>query len=203
MRRIIPVKAIKSFQIRMRKNNVSDDNFFSGIYITYFPKMVRFAREYVLAEEEAKNIVQDLFLYLWERRDTLGAVSNLNAFLFTLLKNRCIDYYRHFIQIHAKKESLDRVQERELHLRMESLQQFDTHMFTEEEIEELLEKAIANLPEKCRQVFILSRMEGFKHEEIAKQLDISVHTVQNHIVSALRKLKAELKDYLPLFIFMI
>lgn len=52
-------------------------------------------------------------------------------------------------------------------------------------------------------IFILSRMEGLKHEEIAQQLDISVHTVQNHISSAIRKLKNELKDYLPLFLFIV
>ena len=73
----------------------------------------------------------------------------------------------------------------------------------EKEIENLLAQAIEHLPEKCRQVFILSRMNGLKHEEIATQLNISVHTVQNHIVTAIRKLKVELKDYLPLFIFII
>lgn len=187
----------------MPTNIITNDKEFSGIYITYFPKMVRFASEYTVSDEDAKNVVQDLFLYLWERRDTLNAISNLNAFLFTLLKNRCIDYYRQYTRINAKKESLDQLRERELHLRIEALEQFDTYMFSENEIEELLEKAIANLPEKCRQVFILSRMEGLKHEEIARQLGVSAHTVQNHIVTALRKLKIELKDYLPLFFFII
>lgn len=86
---------------------------------------------------------------------------------------------------------------------MEALMQFDENIFTEKEIEDLLAHAIEHLPEKCRQVFILSRMNGLKHEEIATQLNISVHTVQNHIVTAIRKLKVELKDYLPLFIFII
>lgn len=187
----------------MKTNIITSDKGFSRIYMIYFPKMVRFASEYTISDEDAKNVVQDLFLYLWERRDTLNAISNLNAYLFTLLKNRCIDYYRQYTRINAKKESLDLLQERELHLRIEALEQFDTNMFSENEIEELLEKAIANLPEKCRQVFILSRMEGLKHEEIAQQLNISVHTVQNHIITALRKLKIELKDYLPLFLFMM
>jgi RNA polymerase sigma-70 factor (ECF subfamily) len=136
---------------------------FSRIYLLYFPKMVRFAQEYVISEEEAKNIVQDLFLYLWEQRETLSAISNLNAFLFTLIKNRCIDYYRHYSRFERKKESLDAIQERELHLKMEALRQFDVTMFTAHEIEEILDKAIQRLPEKCRQVFILSRMEGLKH----------------------------------------
>lgn len=176
---------------------------FSKIYRIYFPKLVRFSREYVVSTEDAENIVQDIFMYLWEHRDMLELLTNPNAFLFTLTKNRCIDFYRHKVRTESKKESLDALSEKELKLKIEALQQFDENMFTVEDINTLLNKAIAHLPEKCRQVFILSRMEGMKHEEIAVQLNISVNTVQNHIVTALRKLKVELKDYLPLFIFII
>lgn len=183
--------------------SISNHPEFSEIYLKYFPKMVRFAREYVISTEDAQNIVQDLFLNLWEHRENLEAVSNLNAFLFTLTKNRCIDYYRRTYRMDRIKESLDTIHERELHLKMEALQQFDENMFSTNEIETILDRAVENLPEKCRQVFILSRMEGMKHEEIAQQLNISVNTVQNHIVTALRKLKVELKDYLPLFLFVI
>lgn len=173
---------------------------FSEIYLIYFPKLVRFAREYVITTDDAEDIVQDIFMYLWEHQDMLKSLTNLNAFLFALAKNRCIDFYRHKVLVDKKKESLDSLQERERKLKIEALMQFDENVFTEQGIEELLNKAIEHLPEKCRQVFILSRMEGLKHEEIAVRLDISVHTVQNHIATALRKLKVELKDYLPLFI---
>lgn len=187
----------------MTNYSVTEKASFTEIYRIYFPKLVRFSREYVISTEDAENIVQDIFMYLWEHQDMLSSLTNLNAFLFTLAKNRCIDFYRHKTLIDKKKESLDSLPERELKLKMEALMQFDENIFTEKEIEELLNKAIEHLPEKCRQVFILSRMEGLKHEEIATQLNISVHTVQNHIVTALRKLKVELKDYLPLFIFII
>lgn len=112
-------------------------------------------------------------------------------------------FYRQKTRIDSQKESLDNLQDRELKLKIEALMQFDENIFTEKEVEDLLTRAIEHLPEKCRQVFILSRMNGLKHEEIAGQLNISVHTVQNHIVTAIRKLKVELKDYLPLFIFII
>lgn len=181
----------------------TDHTDFVRIYSIYFPKMVRFAREYVISQEEAQNIVQDIFLYLWERQDTLNIISNKNAFLFTLTKNKCIDFYRQQSRVNRLKESLDALQERELGMKMEALKQFDENMFSTQEIEEILNNAVNNLPDKCREVFILSRMEGLKHEEIARQLNISVNTVQNHISVAIRKLKTELKDYLPLFIFMI
>lgn len=187
----------------MKDFSGTEKNKFEKIYSVYFPKLVRFSREYVVFTEDAENIVQDLFMYLWEHRSMLDSLSNLNAFLFTLTKNRCIDFYRHKTLTDSKKESLDTLQERELQLKMEALQEFDENMFSVNDIEILLNNAIDHLPEKCRQVFILSRMEGLKHEEIATQLNISVNTVQNHIVTALRKLKVELKDYLPLFIFII
>lgn len=176
---------------------------FSKIYSIYFPKLVRFAREYVISTEDAENIVQDLFMYLWEHRDMVSSITNLNAFLFTLIKNRCIDFYRRQTLINSRQEQLDTLHDKEQKLKMEALMQFNENIFTEKEIETLLTQAIEHLPEKCRQVFILSRMEGMKHEEIATQLQISVNTVQNHIATALRKLKVELKDYLPLFIFII
>ncbi len=176
---------------------------FSEIYITYFPKLVRFTREYVIDKQDAENVVQDMFLYLWEHREMLDSVSNINAFLYTLMKNRCIDYYRHTTRVNTKRKYLSEINERELHLKMEALKHFDTNLFVENELEELLEQAITKLPEKCRRIFIMSRIEGLKHEEIARTLDISVYTVQNHISSALRKLKIELKDYLPLLTLII
>ena len=97
-------------------NNFSgtEKHAFSKIYLIYFPKLVRFAREYVVSIEDAENIVQDIFMYLWEHRDMLESLTNLNAFLFTLAKNRCIDFYRHQTFIDSKKESLDSLQNREL-----------------------------------------------------------------------------------------
>ena len=167
---------------------------FSKIYRIYFPKLVRFSREYVVSTEDAENIVQDIFMYLWEHRDMLESLTNPNAFLFTLTKNRCIDFYRHKVRTESKKESLDALSERELKLKMEALQQFDENMFTVDDIDALLNKAIAHLPEKCRQVFILSRMEGMKHEEIATQLNISVNTVQNH-ESRVKRLSSPVSVY--------
>lgn len=64
----------------------TEKNTFSKIYLVYFPKLVRFAREYVISTEDAENIVQDIFMYLWEHRDMLDSLNNLNAFLFTLAK---------------------------------------------------------------------------------------------------------------------
>ena len=140
---------------------------FSRVYSIYFPKLVRFAREFVLSTEDAENIIQDIFIYLWERQELLNTLTNLNAFLFTLVKNKCIDQLRQQKLLERRKEEFKTVFDKEIQLKIYALQQFD------------------------------------ENREIAEKLNISTKTVENQMTTAIRKLRVELKDYLPLFIFII
>lgn len=176
---------------------------FSGIYDLYFPKLLRFTQTYMIREEEAEHIVQDLFLYLWEHRDVLSSLRNLNAYLFTLIRNRCIDYLRKEMNREERRGTLSEVENKEIELKLYSLEMFDEDHLSDADIEELLQRAIANLPERCREIFIMSRLQNLRYKEIAAKLNISPNTVENQIVIALRKLKEELKDYFPLFLFII
>jgi RNA polymerase sigma-70 factor (ECF subfamily) len=90
-----------------------------------------------------------------------------------------------------------------LELKLYSLQQFDENHLSGAEIETLVTNAINSLPERCREIFVLSRLEGLRHKEIAARLNISTNTVEGQINIALKKLRAELKDYILLFIFII
>lgn len=176
---------------------------FSGIYDLYFPKLLRFTQTYMIREEEAEHIVQDLFLYLWEHRDVLSSLRNLNAYLFTLIRNRCIDYLRKEMNREERRGTLSEVENKEIELKLYSLEMFDEDHLSDADIEELLQRAIANLPDRCREIFIMSRLQNLRYKEIAAKLNISPNTVENQIVIALRKLKEELKDYFPLFLFII
>lgn len=186
--------------LHIQKNNKSD---FSRVYSIYFPKLVRFAREFVLSTEDAENVIQDIFIYLWEHQELLDTLTNLNAFLFTLVKNKYIDQLRHRKLLERKREEFKTVFDKEIQLKLYALQQFDENALSNEDIEIILDNAINSLPEKCREVFVLSRMEGLKNREIAERLNISAKTVENQMTTAIRKLRVELKDYLPLFIFII
>ena len=186
--------------LHMQKNNKLN---FSRVYSIYFPKLVRFAREFVLSTEDAENVIQDIFIYLWEHQELLDSLTNLNAFLFTLVKNKCIDQLRLRKLLERKREEFKTVFDKEIQLKLYALQQFDENALSNEDIEIILDNAINSLPEKCREVFILSRMEGLKNREIAERLNISAKTVENQMTTAIRKLRVELKDYLPLFIFII
>lgn len=168
---------------------------FDSVYVTYYPRMIRFAKEYLLLEEDAENIVQDIFVMLWEKRDVLDIRISLASYLFTLVKNKCLDFLRHQTVVDEFA--------REYKAKQAALEQLNYTISSDEDIEQIITAAINSLPERCREIFIKSRMEGKKYKEIAEELDISVNTVENQMSIAFRKLRLELKDYLPLLLFLL
>ncbi|MDR1500017.1 MAG: RNA polymerase sigma-70 factor [Tannerellaceae bacterium] len=168
------------------------DNF-DRIYVNYFTRLYRFAKEYVIYSEDAENIVQDVFMMLWEKRRVLNVQVSLTAYLFSIVKNKCIDHLRRRVVADEYKQ--------ELNIKLLSLEDINRAFASDEDIERFLNDALNKLPERCRQVFIMSRIEGKKYQEIADELGISVNTVENQMSIALRKLRIELKDYLPLLLF--
>lgn len=183
--------------------NQSKNHFdFEKIYISFYPRLKRFAQEYVIDEAEAENIVQDIFLALWEKREFVSADLNLTSFLFTSLKNKCIDFLRHRIVMQNAANKIQQEYEWTMQLKLQSLEEFDEQIFSKaSDIELLIQNAILSLPEKCRKIFIMNKIEGKKQKIIAQELQISVNTVENQMTIAYRKLKQILKDYLPLLIF--
>lgn len=183
------------------KRNIPYD--FEEIYVSYFSRMKGFAQEYVLSEEDAENIVQDVFTELWERKELLTYNINLVAFLFTSIKNRCIDHLRHNIVV---REAVNQMQEEyqiTLKVKLASLELFDQSLLSEQDIEKIISDVINSLPDKCREIFIKSKIEGKKQKDIASEMNISLKTVENQMNIAYRKLKSELKDYLPLLLFFL
>ena len=175
---------------------------FDSIYINNFSRLFLFAKEYVLFDEEAENIVQDIFLMLWEKREALRVDVSLTAYLFTLVKNKCIDFLRHQMVEQMYSENVKHEYNEELNVKLFALESFDHNFSSEEQIEILLRNAIDKVPERCRLIFIKSRIEGKKYKEIAEELNLSVNTVEGQISIALKKLREELKDYLPLLLFL-
>lgn len=169
---------------------IEDQNHFSQLYFLYYMKLLRFSQTYVESEEEAKNIVQDVFLYLWEHFGMLNEVRSMEAFLVTMTKNRCLNFLKHKLFVESGKQLLQEAEESRM--RLYALQQLDENLNYPEGIEELLKQAVAELPERCREVFYMSRIDGLKHKEIADRLNISVNTVENQIAIALKKIRARL-----------
>lgn len=91
----------------------------------------------------------------------------------------------------------------EYELNLEALEAVDENLVLDTDLEQRIHEAIQSLPEKCREIFILSRVEGLKYSEIAEKLHLSISTVDNQIGIALKKLRVQLKDFLPLLMFLL
>lgn len=171
----------------------SDEDAFTAIYDQYWKKLFYIAARKLHNLEEAEEIVQDIFLDLWRRREELNINTCLSSYLAVSVKYKVInvlakrarhhDYYMHSL----------------LQLRVSDFSTEYTLQF--EELKEQLLKETAKLPEKCRLVFELSRQEGFSHKQIAISLGISEKTVESHLSRALRSLKKSLSHILSGFLF--
>lgn len=184
---------------RIKEN---DQFAFKAIHTKYFSRLYYFVLAFIPLDDIAENIVQDTFLTLWNRRSELKENTNLGAYLFTVAKNNCLSQlrYRRLRQIERSSDLMD---EMELALNMEVLDSIESSDFVVEDIERIIGKTLAELPPKCRKVFMLSRFEEKKNREIAEELNISVKVVEKHISKGLKAFRVALKDYLPLVAYLI
>lgn len=175
---------------------------FEQFYITWYSRAKYFAREYVSSESDAENIIQDVFLHLYERRDLIDAYTNVTAYLFTSIKNRCLDYLRKKVLEQDIALEMQSEFNMELRIKYDSLEILNTQFPDEAGIEVLLNNALQKLPERCRDIFIMNKLEGKKQKQIAEELNLSINTVETQMGIAYKKLREELKDCLPLFLFL-
>ena len=176
---------------------------FENFYITWYSRVKYFARDYVLSEEEAENIAQDVFLEFYQKRDSLDFHINIIAYLFTSVKNKCIDYLRRKL---LEQEAAAKMQEEfdlSFHMKFDSLEAFNLEGLSEDNIKNIIEKALESLPERCREIFVMSKIEGKKQKEIVEDLGVSVKTIECQMTIAYKKLREELKNYLPLLLFLL
>jgi RNA polymerase sigma-70 factor (ECF subfamily) len=164
---------------------------FDFFFNYYYPGLCVYAQKMIsLPEEEARDIVQDVFVKFWNDCKKLDVQFSIRSYLFVAVKNKCFDVLR-------KKNRNIKVQEisNEYDIADEA---FETYILSE--LETLFNNSLTKLPERCREVFELSRLHGLKNREIAAKLNLSEKTVENQITKALHILREELKDYLPLLI---
>ena len=165
-----------------------NEKIFDYIFHYYYSGLVVFAQKYIPDSDVAKDIVQALFVKLWTNREKLVINSSLKSYLFSSVRNRCIDYLRH----EATKGKV----EKKLIERLSEISD-ERNLLVESELRDKINTAMGKLPPVCREVFYLNRFEGLKPAEIAEKKEISVRTVETHIGKALKILRVELAGYLP------
>lgn len=163
---------------------------FEQLFRELFKPLCGFAVKYVVDLDDARNLVHDVFITVWEKFDSLPSDTNHRSYLYTAVRNRCLNHLR------SKKKHM-------------SLEGMAEHKYAEEErpmeadqLEKEIELGINSLPEKCRMVFEMNRKEGLKYSEIAEKMGISVKTVETQMSKALSVLREHLKEFLSLIIIL-
>lgn len=169
-----------------------NESAFEMIFRTYYQPLCRYAYSFLQDKEEAEEVVQSAFITIWEKRNNLSIETSFKSYLYRMVRNTCLNVIKH------EKVKQQHVAH-ELAVTEVAYEAVD-HKVQAAELEIKITEAMKTLPEQCRLVFQLSRFEELKYQEIADQLDISVKTVENHMGKALRLMREQLKDYLPLFL---
>ena len=176
---------------------------FNNIFVTYRDRYIRFAYSYTYNQETAEDLVTESLMYYWENRHRLEEVKDIPLYILVTLKNKCLDYLQRERTWNNIAENLLSNKEWELQMRISSLEACEPETLFRNEVQELVNQALAKLPEKSRHIFIMSRYEGKNYQTIAKETNLSVKSIEFHISKALNLLRKELKDYLPCLLFVV
>ncbi|MDX9883288.1 MAG: RNA polymerase sigma-70 factor [Prolixibacteraceae bacterium] len=183
----------------LQKLSDGDKKAFEFLYDAYQLRLYHFALHYLNDEEVSRDIVQDVFSFVWADRKKIETVSNLSSWLFTLTKNQCLKKIDH---LKVKQKHADILKYRQLNIVQSALAELDTSPVIFDEINAIVNQILSDLSPQSRQIFEMSRFDNLKNREIAEKLDISQKSVEAHITKALRNFREALKNYLPLVAFL-
>ena len=158
---------------------------FKSIYLAYFQRLIRYVSFYISSEVETEEIVSDTLLAVWNNRHTLPEVTNFDSYIYAIAKNKVIDHYR------IKRIDKVELEENHIDLFIYTATTPEEDLISKEDIERL-NLAINALPPKCKMAFKLIREDKLKYKDAAVLLDISVKTLEEHIATAVRKLREAL-----------
>jgi len=164
---------------------------YEQMFRSYYERLCNYAHQLMQDQDEAEEMVQEVFVKIWDKRENLEIKLSLKSYLYKAVYNTCLNRLK---QMKNSKASS-----------VENLQQSitDNGSIMIRELEKNIGKAIEKLPEQSRIIFKLSRFEELKYAEIAEHLNLSVKTVENQMGKALRVLRHELKDYLPFLLVIL
>lgn len=166
-----------------------DEKAFEKIFTLFYPALFIYAKKYIEDRSVREDIIQDVFVSLWEDRKK-RLITSLRNYLMISVRNHCLNF--------LKKEKRIRQYQEFVHKEQALSDEDKDTIYTLTELYDTLEKALKKLPDNYRIVFEMHRMEGEKYEDIAKKLHLSLRTVKRYQSQAMEILREDLKDYLPL-----
>lgn len=167
-----------------------DQKAFDALFRRYYPALCAYGHRFVDLED-AEEIVQDSLLWIWENRENLFIETSLSSYLFKMIYRKALNKLAHI-------DATQRADTRFYEEMQEMLQ--DTDLYQVEELTQRIKDAIATLPESYREAFVMHRFRDMSYKKIAEILGVSPKTVDYRIQQALKQLRIDLKDYLPLLL---
>lgn len=170
-----------------------DEKAFERLFNHFYKYLCVFASRIIEDDISAEEIVQDFFVKLWERKQSLTIETSLKNYLFRSVKNLCLNHIKHNkIKLQHAKQII-----------AEAEKQSFKHNFIEVDLEKDIADSIASLPKKRQEIFRLSREEGLKYREIAEKMNISIKTVEAQMGLAIKTLREKLKKYNTFLFFFV
>ncbi|MCT4672023.1 MAG: RNA polymerase sigma-70 factor [Prolixibacteraceae bacterium] len=175
------------------KVKAGDIHAFQKLFEDYYTSLFYYACKFV-DNEMARDKVHDIFILLWQKKEQIEIQTSVSAYLFRMVRNKCL-------QEIEKQKVRDRYCQE--NLKAEEIQYYNEGFksIIEQELTQKLNETMLKMPPNCRKVFSMSRIDGLKNKEIAEQLNISIKAVEKQMTKALKIIRLELNEYLPLLIF--
>jgi len=166
---------------RIRQGDVEQ---FESLFRSSYVSLVRYAKTLIKDHDTAEEIVQDLFVRLWQDKDKIKIKSSLNGYLFRSIHNRCLHYIEHnkIVKRHAEDMSQRKYENPEN----------PSDILHYKELQARIARILERLPERCGRIFYMNRFEGLTYNEIADKLSISIKTVESNMGRALKEFRKEL-----------
>ena len=170
-----------------KRMSEGDEKAFRFFFDKYYTDLCNFVNQYLNYPEMAEELVQDVFVYLWEKKSDISLHTSVKAYLYLASKNKSLNYLRN---AKTKIRLLENYRKEN-----DEIQATSDLFLDSDELKNILDKSIDSLPDRCREIFLLSRQSELSHKEIANKLNISPKSVENQIGIALKRLRDELRPY--------
>lgn len=201
MREELPTNEVNHNAIElewMDQFSSGDKTAFKKIFTAYYSRLLWFVDRYVKSHDIADDIVKELFIELWQKRNRIKLKTSLKAYLYASARNRALNFIRqsHSYRNHALLQSFE---DEELYL-IHSKNKNPSELTEHKELKEAIKEAVETLPERCRLVFTLHRDQGLTYADVANLMEISVKTVENQMARAFRILRDQLSHFITIII---
>lgn len=169
-----------------------DKKAFESLFRSLYSGLCTFATKYVADVDEVEDIVQDVFFTIWMKRNKIHIKQNIDSYLYASVRNKCLMYIQH-------QKIINKYNNYSIYI-TNNRNEVRDDLIEYRELSGIVDKTLDSFPDRMREIFILSRYEGLKYNEIARQLSLSVKTVEANITRALKIFRKKLGNYMDVMV---